>query len=175
MTVERDQIVVFIGVIVTILLQLIVAPIFAGISAQPNFLMAFCLALAIVRPDKSYMVLPFCLGLLFDLMGEGPVGAMSFLFVLFSFFAARAFLLLDNNTVVMPVTVLIVCAFLIELLYAALMLTLGVDGGLVDAFLYRALPCALFDSIAGIIFYPLLSRFLSPSPTDFGMQIPTIR
>lgn len=175
MTFERDQIVVLVGVIFAVLLQLIIAPIFAGISAQPNFLVAYALALAIARPDKSYTVLPFCLGLFYDLVGEGPVGAMAFLLLLFCYLAARAFLVLDNNTVVMPLAVLIVSVFLIELLYAALLLGFGVSGSFIDAFLYRALPCALFDSIAGIVFYPLLARFLAPVSQDFGLHTPRLR
>lgn len=175
MTFDRSSVVVFVGTIVAILLQLVIAPVFANISAQPNFLIAFALTLAIVRPDKSNTVLPFFLGLLFDLMGEGPVGAMAFLLVLFCFIAARSFSVLDNNTVFMPLVVLVASVFLIELIYAAIMLSFGVSAGFLDAFLYRALPCALFDSIACIVFYPLLARFLAPVNQDFGMQIPTLR
>lgn len=175
MTIERDSVVVLIGTVVAILLQLIIAPVFSGVSAQPNFLMAFALALAIVRPQKSNTVLPFCLGLLFDFMGEGPVGAMALLLLLFCYIAARSFSVLDNNTVVMPLVVLVASAFLIELLYAAFLLAFGVSGSFIDAFLYRALPCALFDSIAGIVFYPLLSRFLAPTSQDFGLNSPMLR
>lgn len=175
MTLDKDSFVVAIGCVVVILLQCIVAPAFAGISAQPNFLLAFAIALAIVRPTKGNVVLPFVLGLLFDLMGEGPVGAMAFLCLLSCFMAAQAFKVLDNNSVFMPLFVLVATALLVELCYAALMLVFGLDANFIDAFLYRALPCALFDSIAGIIAYALLSHFLEPAPQDFGLNMPTLR
>ena len=41
------------------------------------------------------------LGLIFDLLGGGPVGAMAFVFVLVTFLASKAYSLLDNGTMFM--------------------------------------------------------------------------
>lgn len=109
------------------------------------------------------MVLPFVLGLLFDLMGGGPVGAMAFLLTLASFAVSRAFSVLDNENLFMPFVILIVSVLAVELFYGVFLVWFGVDVRVVDAFLYRGLPCALYDAVFGLVLYPILSRAFSSS------------
>ena len=68
-----------IGAIIAVLLQIALAPNIALFGVVPNFIMAYVLIVSIVCPDQSGPVFAFVLGLLFDLLGTGPVGAMAFL------------------------------------------------------------------------------------------------
>ena len=98
MNLGREGVVIAVGAVVALLLQIVVAPNIALFSAQPNFLLAYVLVVAIARPLDAGPVLPFALGLVCDLLGSGPVGGYAFLFVIVSFIASRAFSVLDNDT-----------------------------------------------------------------------------
>ena len=175
MNVTRESLVVGIGGAVAVLLQIVVSPYIALFSAQPDVLLAYVLVVAIVRPHDAGPVLPFVLGLVYDLMGTGPVGGMAFLFVLVSFLASRAFSVLDNDTVFMPLTILVVATFLVEMLYGALLIALGLSVSPVDAFLYRALPCSLYDCVVGLVLYPIVARLLAAGAQEREMRAPRLR
>ena len=138
MNLGREGIVIAVGAVVALLLQIVVAPNIALFSAQPNFLLAYVLVVAIARPLDAGSALPFALGLVCDLLGSGPVGGYAFLFVIVSFIASRAFSVLDNDTLFMPVTIFVVATFAAEMLYGALLIGLGLSASPVDAVRCRA-------------------------------------
>ncbi|OUO90860.1 rod shape-determining protein MreD [Gordonibacter sp. An230] len=175
MSLTRENIVVAVGAVVAIVLQVVVSPNVAIFSAQPNFLLAYVLAVAIANPLGAGPVLPFVLGLLADLLGTGPVGGMALLFVLVSFVASRAFAVLDNDTLFMPLAILVAASFAVETLYGALLIALGLPVGPVDAFFYRALPCALYDCVAGLVLYPLVARLVADGTQDRRPRAPRLR
>ena len=175
MNVTRDGIAVAVGAVVAVLLQVVVAPNIALFGAMPNFVVAYALLVAIVRPMAAGPVMPFVLGLVFDLVSGGPVGTMAFLLVLMTFLAARAFAVLDNDTLFMPVTIFVVATFAAEMLYGALLIGLGLSASPVDAFLYRALPCTLYDCVVGLVLYPIIARLLASGAQDRGPRTPRLR
>ena len=160
---NRDTLAVLIGAVIAVLAQVVIAPNIAILSAMPNFLAAYVLAVAIVRPTNSTLVLAFLLGLIYDLLGHGPVGGMALLLVLAAFAASRTFAVLNNDTLFMPLVILVVSMIAIELLYVAILAGFGSVSGVTDAFAKRALPCALYDCVAALIFYPLALRFAVPA------------
>ena len=166
MNLGREGIVIAVGAVVALLLQIVVAPNIALFSAQPNFLLAYVLVVAIARPLDAGPVLPFALGL---------VGGYAFLFVIVSFIASRAFSVLDNDTLFMPVTIFVVATFAAEMLYGALLIGLGLSASPVDAFLYRALPCTLYDCVVGLVLYPIIARLLASGAQDRGPRTPRLR
>ena len=161
MNVTRDGIAVAVGAVVAVLLQVVVAPNIALFGAMPNFVVAYALLVAIVRPMAAGPVMPFVLGLVFDRVSGGPVGAMAFLLVLMTFLAARAFAVLDNDTLFMPLVILVVSTLVVELFYAVFLMGTGFSAGPLDVFLYRALPCALYDCVVALVMFPLALRFLA--------------
>ena len=171
----RDHASVVVGAIIGVLLQLVVAPNIAIFSAMPNFILVYCLLVAIVRPATAGPVLPFVLGLVSDLAIGTPMGSTALLLVLFSFLASRAFSVLDNDTLFMPVTIFVVATFAAEMLYGALLIGLGLSASPVDAFLYRALPCTLYDCVVGLVLYPIIARLLASGAQDRGPRTPRLR
>ena len=175
MNLTRENVVVAVGALIAVLLQLIVAPHIAVLAVQPNILLAYTLVVAIVRPLDAGPVLPFFLGLIYDLLGTGPVGGMALLFVLASFAASRAFSILDNDTLFMPLTILVVATLVVEMLYGALMVGLGLSQSALDALVYRALPCSLYDCAIGLVLYPIFAHLLSGGSQDREMHAPRLR
>ena len=116
---------VVVGAVAALLLQIVLAPNIAVFSAMPNFLVVYVLVVAMVRPGTSLYVLAFVLGLLSDLLGYGPVGATPFLLILASAVVSRAFAVLNNDTVFVPLALFMAADFVVEFLYSAFLIGLG--------------------------------------------------
>ncbi len=159
--IARTQIIELIGAVVVVLLQVIVAPHIALLSCVPNFIVAFAMVLSVMRRRAYGCVLPFVLGLLFDFMSGGPVGVMAFSLTLVSMFASRAFLVLDNDTLFMPVIILAAGLLATELCYALFLLALGYNAGFMELFVYGVLPTFAYDLVVGIILYLIAARLLA--------------
>ena len=108
--------------------------------------------------------MPLVLGLLFDLMGGGPVGGMAFVLVLVTFLASRLFMALNNDTLFMPVAIMLACIMLVEVMYGLIVVVCGADVPLGEAFLYRTLPCMLYDCVIGLLLYPIAARVMVDRP-----------
>ena len=151
-----------VGAIIAVVLQIVVAPNIALFAAVPNFLLAYVVVVALVRADSCGVVMPFVLGLVFDLVGGGPVGGMALLFVLVTLLLSRAFMVMNNGTLFMPLVMLVGSVLIVEVVYALIVMACGLSVSVVEAFVYRSLPCALYDCVISLIMYPLAVRFLVP-------------
>lgn len=156
----RTWIFTIIGAVLVVLLQVLLAPHIALFSCVPNFIVAFAMALSVTRRRSYGCILPFVMGLLFDLMSGGPVGAMAFSLTLVSMFASRAFLVLDNDTLFMPVVILAFGLLVTEFFYSLFLVALGYDVAFFALFVYRVLPTFVYDFVVGVILYLAASRFL---------------
>lgn len=157
-----------VGAVIAVLLQLIAAPNIAVIGVVPNFVLAYVLALAVARPGQDGPLLAFFCGLVFDLLGSGPVGGMAFCLTLVSFIASRAFSALNNDTLFMSLAVLIAATLAVEAIYACFMLAFGAASGIVEAFVYRMLPATLLDGVLAVVAYPIVLRFCTGSSQQPG-------
>lgn len=159
----RDHIFVIVGAILALVLQIVVAPHIALYGAMPNFIVVYAIALGLVRAESFGCVLPFVLGLVYDFASGGPVGPMAFSLLLFSYLAARIFVAADNDTLFMPILIMAVTLLLVEVTYASLILLLGYGAGPMQVFLYRTVPCYLYDCVAALLVYPLMARVFPPT------------
>ena len=158
MEVTRETVAGIIGGAVAVLLQIALAPSIALAAAVPNFIVVFCVVRAVACPDHAGLLLPFILGLVFDLVGGGPVGAMALVLVLVTFLASRAYLVLNNDTLFMPAAILLASTMLVEVLYGIIVVACGAT------IMYRVLPCMLYDCVIGLLFYPIAIRVLVSRP-----------
>ncbi len=149
-----------VGAIVAVLLQVVVAPNINVLAAAPNFILCYVLAVAVGNARHVGYVMPFVAGLVYDLAGSGPVGAMAFVCVAATFLASMAFQAFDNETLFIPLVVLLASCFLADVGYGLLMIACGAHVGLLDALLYMGLPCGLYDTVLSMIAYPLVLRFV---------------
>lgn len=156
-----DRVAAVVGAAIVVVLQLVLAPNIALFAAVPNFVLAYVLVVALVRANTCGFVMPFVLGMIFDIVGGGPLGAMALLLILATLALSRAFAVLNNDTLFMPVALLVAGSIFVELFYAVLLMATGVSVGFFDAFVYRALPCAVFDCVLALVMFPIASRFLT--------------
>lgn len=156
-----DRIFVLIGAAIACLLQVVIAPQISIAQVMPNFLVIWALLVAVTRARVGNIVLPFVLGLLFDLMTGGPLGAMAFCLTLFAVASSALFVAIDNDTLFVSLTALAVGILLVELSYGIGMLLLGYEASFVDALVYRIVPCFIYDTIIAFALFPLSSHVVS--------------
>ena len=162
-----DRIVVVVGALIAFLLQVLLAPHIAIGFGFPNFMVAFCLAIAVARQDLTGPVLTFLMGLLYDLISGGPVGGMAFSLTLAGAVASSTFRRANNDTSFMAIAVLVGSVLLAELVYGLLFLLFGYAIGFGEALVYRVLPCFIYDLVIALAFYFLLTRLLGQNtPTS---------
>ena len=159
----RERIFVLAGAVVVVLLQLLVAPHIGLFAAVPNFMIAFCMAMAVVHPASYGCILPFVLGLVFDFVGGGPVGAMAFSLTAFSVIVSRVFVRVDNDSLFMAFALMAVGVLLIHVSYAAFLAALGFNASLGEMLVYRVLPCFVYDTVLALIMYPIVTRLARPA------------
>ena len=164
MELTRETLAGIIGGAIAVLLQIVLAPALSLFEAVPNFIVAFCLVRAVATPASAGSLVPFVCGLLFDLMGGGPVGAMAFVLVLVTFLSSRLYLALNNDTLFIPVAILLLGIILAELLYGIIVVVCGAGAPWGDAFLFRTLPCMLYDCVIGLLMYPIAIRVMVDRP-----------
>lgn len=156
---------VVVGSFVAFVLYVAVGPALSIYGAQPNFIFAFCVLLAIVRPQNSTLVATLILGLLAGLVGNSPVGLMAVVLLVICFVLVRVFSVVDNGSLFMQVLSLVVAVLLCEFAYAFALTLFGLHLSFLSLFLYRVLPCAALDFCAGLILLPLMAKFMGASKT----------
>lgn len=157
-----ERIFVIVGAVVALLLQIVLAPYIAIGSAVPNFIVAYTCALAIARPQTFGPVMPFVLGLLFDFVGAGPLGAMAFSLTLFATVASRVYANASNDTVFMAIAFVLLGVLFVELSYAIFLLLFGYNASLFEAVAYRVAPCFVYDAVIALLVFFAARRFVQP-------------
>lgn len=158
-----ERIFVIVGALVALLLQVVVAPYIAIASIVPNFVVAYVCAIAIARAHSFGAVLPFLMGLLFDLVGGGPLGAMAFSLTLFTCVISRVFAGASNDTLFVAIAFLALGILLVELSYGIFLLLFGYNASIVEAIAYRIAPCFAYDFVIALIVFVASRRFVQPA------------
>ena len=149
-----------IGAIVAVLLQIVIAPNINVLSAMPNFILCYVVAVAVANARNAGYIMPFVCGLIYDFAGSGPIGAMAFVCVAITLAASMAYQAFDNETIFIPVAIILTSCFVANLAYGLLMIACGMNVSLLDALVYVCLPCGLYDTVLSLIAYPLVIRFV---------------
>ncbi len=172
-TSSSGRLAVAVGAIIVVLLQIIVAPNITIAGAMPNFILAYVVVVAVASPTTCGLVMPFVLGLIFDLVGSGPVGALALLLVVAAFALTRLVAYFGNGTLFVSIATTVVSVFVIEIVYAVLMMAFGDNVGFLGALGHRALPDGLYTCVCALITYPIVVRFVARRPSDTP-DMPTI-
>ena len=148
---------VIVGAIVAVILQIVLAPYIAIGPGMPNFVVIFAVVVAVAAPHSYGCILPFAMGMAFDLTSGGPVGAMSFSLTLFTFLLARYFGHIGNDSLFMSLAFIALGVLLVELSYG------GFNASLFEALAYRIAPCFVYDLVVAFVLFPLVGRFVQPA------------
>ena len=163
--VTPERIAIVVGAVLAVFLQLVLAPYISIMGAMPNFIVIFTMIVATSRPHSFGAVLPFVMGLLYDLLTGGPVGAMAFSLTAFSYLSARLLSSLDNDTLFMPLVLMALGMLLTELVYGGFLVMFGYNAGFFEALAYRIGPCFIYNLVLGIILYLFTTRFFRSAGT----------
>lgn len=146
------------GAVISVLLQLIAAPYICIGYAMPDFILCYVIVRAALDPSKTSFVSAFILGLIYDLASSGAVGPMALICAVLSFGISYLYMLFDNDTLFIPIALVVLSCFIGESAYAILTIACGTDVGLAEAFIYRVLPCALYDTFISVIVFVIWRR-----------------
>ncbi len=172
---DRQKIILIIGAVAAVLLQQVIVPAISIGYAMPNLILVYVVLVGILLPGQVGLVLPFVMGLIYDCTGTGPLGVTSALFLLVTFITAQVFSLLDNSSPIMTLFVFLLSIVIVEMAYCLILIFLGLPVGIFDAFLYRTIPCSLYDCVLGLILFPLLARILQSSSEERVPPTPQLR
>lgn len=148
------------AIIVATLLQAGLAPYISIAGVTPNFLLLVVVTLALTSGPISGATAGFAAGLLFDLLGTGPVGPMALVMTTTGYFAGLLHTQMFAEGWLLPLTVLGIAALLTEFSYGLILMLLGQPMPLLLALVTKMVPVALYNVVLALILYPWLARFL---------------
>jgi rod shape-determining protein MreD len=148
------------AVFVAAMLQAGLAPHMSINGVAPNLLLLVVITLALAEGPSAGAAAGFASGLVFDLIGTGPVGPMVLVMVLVGFGAGLLHSQMFAEGWLLPLTVLGIAALGAEIAYGVLLSTLGEGGPFFAGFVDKMLPGAVYDTVLALLVYPWLARFL---------------
>jgi rod shape-determining protein MreD len=141
-------------------LQAALAPYLAIGQVVPNFLLLVVVTIALVEGPGPGAALGFSAGLLFDLLGSGPVGPMLLVLTLTGYLTGLVHENMFAEGWLLPLTVLAIATLSAEVAYGLILLLLGSGGPFWSTFLTKMLPGAIYNTALALLIYPWLARFL---------------
>jgi rod shape-determining protein MreD len=149
-----------VAILVAALLQVGIAPYMTIGGVTPNFLLLVVVTLALTTGPNEGATAGFVAGLLFDLIGTGPVGPMALVLAATGYFAGLLHEQMFAEGWLLPITVLAIAAISAEVAYGLLLMLLGEGGSFWQSFFTKMLPAAVYNTALALLVYPWLARFL---------------
>lgn len=143
-----------------VLFQVGVAPYISIGGVVPNFLLLAAVTLAMVEGPAVGAGAGFACGLLFDLLGQGPVGPMAIVLAVTGYVAGLLATNLFAEGWLLPLSVLAAASLASELAYALLLNLLGTPTPFFRALFTLVIPGAVYNTALALLAYPFLARFL---------------
>lgn len=149
-----------IAILVATLLQAGLAPYLAIGGVVPNILLIVVVTLALVEGPNAGAAAGFAAGLMFDLLGAGPVGPMTLVLTVTGFMAGQLHENMFAEGWLLPLTVLGIASLLSAIAYGLILDILGAGGPFLYTLFVKMLPEAIYDAALALLVYPWLARFL---------------
>ncbi len=160
--------------VVAFLLQTILAPNMAISDISPNF---FIVGLAIVlakSSQKTATIAGFAAGLIFDLLGSGPVGCMSLSMAIVCYFACTLSDLIKLEDIVSWLIIVGILTLAINMVYCIILSISGFESSFFGALVFKVLPWTIYTVIVSAAFWPVVNKFVGlsrPSMAKSKIQI----
>ena len=148
------------ALLVAAVLQAALAPYLAIGQVVPNFLLLVVVTIALVEGPGPGAVVGFSAGLIFDLLGSGPVGPMLLVLTLTGYLAGLMHENMFAEGWLLPLTVLAIATLSAEVAYGLILILLNVGGPFWYTFLTKMLPGAVYNTVLALLIFPWLARFL---------------
>ncbi|MCL2332522.1 MAG: rod shape-determining protein MreD [Actinomycetia bacterium] len=154
-----------VALLLAFFLQIAVGPSIAILTVRPNFLLIVTIVMALVNGPVEGAFVGFFAGLLFDLLGTGPLGPAALVMCVVGYLAGILHERIFAQGWLLPFIVFVITDFIAELLYLLVLLVLGQPIGFLPAFLTKVIPTVLYTTLVAVVVFPLLSRLLRENPT----------
>jgi len=145
---------------VAAVLQAALAPYVSIGQVVPNFLLLVVVTIALVEGPGAGAAVGFSAGLIFDLLGSGPVGPMLLVLTLTGYFTGLMHENMFAEGWLLPLTVLAIATLSAEVAYGLILILLGSGAPFWSTFLTKMLPAAVYNTALALLIYPWLARFL---------------
>lgn len=147
-------------VVGAVVLQVGVAPYIAIGGVVPNFMLLAAVTLAMIQGPAVGASAGFACGLLFDLVGQGPVGPMTIVLTVTGYIAGLLAANLFAEGWLLPLSVLAMASLASELTYALILDLLGTPTPFFQTLFSLVIPAAVYNTALALLAYPFLARFL---------------
>jgi rod shape-determining protein MreD len=142
------------------ILQAGLAPYLTIMGVTPNFLLLVVLTVALTEGASTGATVGFLAGLMFDLLGSGPVGPMALVLTATGYLAGLLHEQMFAEGWLLPLTVFAVAALASEVAYSAILVMLGEGEAFFSGLVTKALPAAVYNTVLALLVYPWLARVL---------------
>jgi len=150
------------AILIATLLQVGLAPYIAIGGVTPNFLLLVVVTIALTTGPSEGATSGFVAGLLFDLVGTGPLGPMALVLTITGYLAGLLHEQMFAEGWLLPMTVLAIASISAEIAYWLVLSLLGSGGPFWSSFFTKMLPGAVYNVALALLVYPWLARFLRP-------------
>ena len=148
------------ALLVATVLQAGLAPYLAIAGVTPNFLLLVVVTIALVEGPGPGAAVGFTAGLIFDLLGSGPVGPMILVLTLTGYLAGLMHENMFAEGWLLPLTVMAIASLSAEVAYGLILILLGSGAPFWVTFFTKMLPGAVYNTVLALLIYPWLARFL---------------
>lgn len=159
---DRDHSVLILSVI-CVLLQISLAPNIPIGGITPNLMLIPLVASAIKYGPGEGCVWGFLFGAVCDFSSTGPVGAMMLVMCIIGFVVGTTSNSVPLESWISCLIVLLASSLLTEVARAIFMSTIGSDISIGSSLAKITLPAAVYDTVFGLVAFPLLRNRLSRS------------
>ncbi len=148
------------AIVIATILQVGVAPYMAIGGVTPNFLLLVVVTLALTTGPTEGAAYGFFAGLLFDLVGTGPVGPMALVLAITGYLAGLLHEQMFAEGWLLPITVVAIASISAEIAYGLVLSLLGSGGPFWSSLVTKMIPGAVYNVALALLVYPWLARFL---------------
>ena len=148
------------------MLQVMLAPNFAILNVVPNFIMVFVIINSMFSPKIRSCLAGFVLGLLYDFISQGALGAMSFVLSVLAYAVSSLNKDLFADSWVAQAFFLLLAAFMGELFHAIFLSIFGFDNDFIASLGMRVLPGSIYAALIGLVFFVIMSRVAKKRKKD---------
>lgn len=149
------------GALIAVVLQIVLAPNIAIMGTMPQLIIVYAIAISLILPRDSSYVLVFVLGMVGDLLGYGPVGALPFILLICTWAMHASQHTFGNGTLFVECIIVVAFVIVVHFLHAAFMVAVTSAYSATDAFLLIAIPETLYDSVLAVLSYLALRKFIA--------------
>jgi len=148
------------ALLAAVILQVAVAPHITIAKVVPNFVLLVVIAVALLQGSRMGTVVGFSAGLIFDLIGTGPIGVAALVFCFVGYISGSLHENMFAEGWRLPVTVAFFASLFAEGMYVLALRLIGENVSVLSALIEVVIPSSIYNGLLAVVSYSLLARIL---------------